>query len=496
MKTTIVKTIVAVVFIAVGFAGYGNAQITAVEYADLAFEIWDKKDPSSDELIQAIDHMSKAAELEPEEYKYQYNLGVFYYGISKWEKAKEFFGMAIPLADNDEDKSDAENWLIKSRNRLHTENIEASREGSTLVGHISRDNTRLSMKELRIIKELPVTRHFPIIPQIHTDESPQPLIDYLENKLKPFKAVNKGAFIITGPYSTQELNEHYRRGIHDFYNFFRNEYFPIPPKRYISVMISESPDELIDSAKKIDPNIRLRVYAPFVGFHIPADNLIVATIGGGYGTLLHEMLHALIQNSGPKTPRWLEESMASLYERSAWRNQRLVPLPNWRMAFFHGSVIPLSGLDYVIKKPSIDAQELANLRLLLLFLDKENRVAEFYNLAKFNRPDFSIKQTVLQLSDDYTESAWEAFGRQTTEEYALELRLADERPSFAEVKILQQALNKIMGANLGVDGYWGVNTEAAVKKFQYKYGLKVTGEFDPDTRERIEREYRAVAVKR
>jgi putative chitinase len=45
---------------------------------------------------------------------------------------------------------------------------------------------------------------------------------------------------------------------------------------------------------------------------------------------------------------------------------------------------------------------------------------------------------------------------------------------------LQKMLNR-KGANLFIDGIFGSKTEQAVKDFQAKYGLKVTGEIDTDT---------------
>jgi putative chitinase len=45
---------------------------------------------------------------------------------------------------------------------------------------------------------------------------------------------------------------------------------------------------------------------------------------------------------------------------------------------------------------------------------------------------------------------------------------------------LQKMLNR-KGANLFIDGIFGPKTEQAVKDFQAKYGLKVTGEIDTDT---------------
>lgn len=49
-----------------------------------------------------------------------------------------------------------------------------------------------------------------------------------------------------------------------------------------------------------------------------------------------------------------------------------------------------------------------------------------------------------------------------------------------EVKWVQTCLNTCEGAKLTVDGSYGGSTQKAVKAFQTKYGLEVTGKVDPD----------------
>ena len=44
-----------------------------------------------------------------------------------------------------------------------------------------------------------------------------------------------------------------------------------------------------------------------------------------------------------------------------------------------------------------------------------------------------------------------------------------------QVKLLQDNLNKVIGAGLTIDGEFGKNTEEALKAFQKKYGLEVDG---------------------
>ena len=54
----------------------------------------------------------------------------------------------------------------------------------------------------------------------------------------------------------------------------------------------------------------------------------------------------------------------------------------------------------------------------------------------------------------------------------------------AEVRMLQTALNK-HGAKLMVDGRMGKHTHAALRAFQKKSGLKVTGTLDKATRAKL-----------
>lgn len=52
-----------------------------------------------------------------------------------------------------------------------------------------------------------------------------------------------------------------------------------------------------------------------------------------------------------------------------------------------------------------------------------------------------------------------------------------------QCKRLQEALNKaVKDANLVVDGVWGPNTSAAVKKFQEEWGLDADGIAGPETK--------------
>jgi peptidoglycan hydrolase-like protein with peptidoglycan-binding domain len=56
--------------------------------------------------------------------------------------------------------------------------------------------------------------------------------------------------------------------------------------------------------------------------------------------------------------------------------------------------------------------------------------------------------------------------------------------SHKRVKAIQAALNS-MGGQIAVDGRWGPKTEGALKDFQQKHGLKVTGHADAATLQQL-----------
>lgn len=65
---------------------------------------------------------------------------------------------------------------------------------------------------------------------------------------------------------------------------------------------------------------------------------------------------------------------------------------------------------------------------------------------------------------------------------AIPTRVLKKGMTGSDVRWLQESLNKLMKANLIVDGDFGNNTLKAVKDFQEKYGLEVDGEFGPKSR--------------
>src|SRR5690606_31700250 len=71
---------------------------------------------------------------------------------------------------------------------------------------------------------------------------------------------------------------------------------------------------------------------PHYGFFRQQDNLMLMNVGTGTGTLVHELVHALIRPDFPGVPSWFNEGFASLFEQCTIDGRTITGLPNWRLA--------------------------------------------------------------------------------------------------------------------------------------------------------------------
>ncbi len=91
------------------------------------------------------------------------------------------------------------------------------------------------------------------------------------------------------------------------------DYFPRAPGAIITIW-----------AFRDEPSYRSGISAMFdgvlsrdtpYGYYSPCERAIITNVGNGYGTLVHEMVHAFMDANFPEAPVWLDEGLASLYEQ-------------------------------------------------------------------------------------------------------------------------------------------------------------------------------------
>jgi len=68
------------------------------------------------------------------------------------------------------------------------------------------------------------------------------------------------------------------------------------------------------------------------GYYSDAHKALVMNIATGGGTLVHEIVHPLMEANFPACPSWFNEGLGSLYEQSAERGGHIIGRTNWRLA--------------------------------------------------------------------------------------------------------------------------------------------------------------------
>ncbi len=69
-----------------------------------------------------------------------------------------------------------------------------------------------------------------------------------------------------------------------------------------------------------------------LGAYSVLESEILVNAGPGLGTLIHEMVHPIVQHDFPFAPQWLNEGLASLFEAPVFPSPgEIHGAPNWRM---------------------------------------------------------------------------------------------------------------------------------------------------------------------
>lgn len=151
------------------------------------------------------------------------------------------------------------------------------------------------------------------------------------------------------------------------------------------------------------------------------DGIMVMNVGTGTGTLVHELVHALIKPDFPKVPDWLNEGLGSLYEQCNIDGETIRGLPNWRLpalqkAIRQDTLRPLSELieDRHFYGEKHVGMNYAQARYLLLYLQHKKQLPEFYKRVRDDQEKdptglATLTEMVKPQSLDEFEKDWRAW---------------------------------------------------------------------------------------
>lgn len=189
--------------------------------------------------------------------------------------------------------------------------------------------------------------------------------------------------------------------------------FPDRPRRVVAVVLADDGGRLGAVVERLYPGAS---GIPADGFYHPGDRLMVAPAPIDGAGLRREITRALLRDAHPQSPDWLEAAAVNLFEASEWRDGRLVPVPDARMADIPpdedlGSDVFAGICDCSAVPPG----QVALMRLLMIFLDERDRLPALFAAADRE----GRYATMLQLLDamPLDAAAWEAYAGQARRAY-------------------------------------------------------------------------------
>jgi hypothetical protein len=168
---------------------------------------------------------------------------------------------------------------------------------------------------------------------------------------------------------------------------YYNGRFSVRPRRALSIF-------LYPSLRPFHAYCRRKWNRPCstpYGFYLASERRIVMNIGPGVGTLTHELVHPIVEADFGRAPAWLDEGIASLYERfhfygrdeiggsKNWRHPRLVAALRSPTEREHATVQTLFGMSDSEFRDARESLHYAMARYLCQWLDARHELWPFYH---------------------------------------------------------------------------------------------------------------------
>jgi hypothetical protein len=196
-----------------------------------------------------------------------------------------------------------------------------------------------------------------------------------------FHYTTAGPFVIAGDGSAAQLARYREGTVLAATRALQSTYFDKHPGDPVLVLLFERPEPYKRLAKKWfgDDDV------PHFGFFRRSDRVMLMNVGTGTGTLVHEMVHALLAPDFPDAPDWFNEGLASLYEQCSLGTDTITGHENWRLPGLQQSIREktLRPLSEMIQDPRFYDEALvginyAQARYLMFYLQQKGLLRDYY----------------------------------------------------------------------------------------------------------------------
>jgi hypothetical protein len=134
-------------------------------------------------------------------------------------------------------------------------------------------------------------------------------------------------FVVVGDGGRAAVRYHARGLIRWSVGELKQRYFARDPQKIITIWLFRGRRSYLRASKTLTGQAP---GTPF-GFYSPGLRALLMNISTGGGTLVHEIVHPLMEANFPACPPWFNEGMGSLYEGVGRRNHRIWGYINWRL---------------------------------------------------------------------------------------------------------------------------------------------------------------------
>ena len=199
-----------------------------------------------------------------------------------------------------------------------------------------------------------------------------------------------GPFVIAGNGSAAKLGRYRDGTVRAAARALRATYFDRQPDEPVLILLFETASPYRRLAKKWfgDDDV------PHFGFFRRSDRVMLMNVGTGTGTLVHELVHALLAPDFPDCPDWFNEGLASLYEQCSLDGDTITGHENWRLpalqdAIRAGELRPLEEMiaDEAFYDDTLVGLNYAQARYLMFYLQEKNLLADYYKRFRDNAKD-------------------------------------------------------------------------------------------------------------
>ncbi len=209
-------------------------------------------------------------------------------------------------------------------------------------------------------------------------------------------------FVIAGNISRGEFNSIKNGTVLNCYRALRRQFFSVGPNDVVKVFLFRDDRIYREYAKKLFDD---EPTTPF-GYYKREQNSLVMNIGTGTGTLVHEMVHALMETDFPDVPAWFNEGLGSLFEQCTVTEAGLKGLINWRFPILQRAIkdkklIPLRDLVSTTSKQFYGddrGSSYAEARYFCMYMQELGLLEKFYKDFRANfRKDPTGSKTLQKL---------------------------------------------------------------------------------------------------